>query len=400
VAGAGDNAAELFGTLTGNGAFVAGREGATELLAGLAGVVGSRGSDEEVGIVLGGALSDALARRDDVRRAIVRSLADGLSRSGTSLADFFTKAGAQGKLAPVVVSLFDDARAAAADRKAGESRRTDAVGLLAHAPFDKYGDALVALLDPREPAAVQVAAARALGANPDAGVGPALAARWQSLGPAVRPAVLDALFRRPAHTRALLDALEQKRIAAGDIDPARRALLLESPDEGLRARAAAVFGNARPADKARLIARYAREVAALPGDAGRGEQVFVATCAACHQPPRGPRLGPNLATLQDRSPGTLLNAILDPNREVKPAYVGYVVRTNDGQDFLGVVAAETATSVTLRQAAGVEEVIPRRNIRSMRSSSVSIMPDGLEAGISPPRMADLLRFLQTLRGDR
>jgi putative membrane-bound dehydrogenase-like protein len=399
IAGAGDGAAELFGTLITNGEFVARREGATELLAGLAGVVGSRGSNGEVGMVLGDALGDALAGRDDARRAIVRSLADGLARWGTSLADMFAKPGADGKLAPVVASLFDDARAAATDRKANERRRADAVALLAHAPFAAYGDALTALLDPREPTAVQIAAARALGAHSDPGVGPALVSRWRTLGPSVRPAVLDALFRRPERAGALLDALKRKDIATTDIDPARRTMLLEHPDEKLRARAAALFQGVRPSDKVELVARYAREVADLPGDADRGQQVFRATCAACHQPERGPRLGPNLATLQDRSPGTLLNAILDPNRDVKPGFVSYVIRTTDGQDFAGVVTAETAASVTLRQAAGVEEAIPRKNIRLMKSSGLSMMPEGLEAGIPPRQMADLLRFLQALKAE-
>jgi len=398
VAGAGDGAAELFAALAGGPDFVARPDGAADLLAGLAGVVGARGRREEVGRVLDGVQGAALAGRDDARRAVFRALADGLSRSGTSLADFIAGAGSDGTLPPALATLFDDARAVARDRKADERRRTEAIALLAHAPFAGYGDALADLLEPKEPAAVQVATARALGAHADAGVGPALTSRWKTLGPAVRPAVLDALFRRPVHLRALLDALERKQIAATDIDAARRSLLLESPDEAVRARAVALFGAPRPTDKRELVARYAREIADLPGDAGRGRQVFLATCAACHQPERGPRLGPNLATLQDRSPGTLLNAILDPNRDVKLAYVAYVVRTTDGQDLLGVVASETANSLTLRQAAGVEEVVPRPSIRSMKASGLSIMPEGLEAGISPQQMADLLRFVQGVQG--
>ena len=109
------------------------------------------------------------------------------------------------------------------------------------------------------------------------------------------------------------------------------------------------------------------------------------------------RVGPNLATLEDRSPGTLLIAILDPNRDVKPNFVNYLIDTRDGQDLSGIVASETSTSITLHRAGGGEELILRRNIKSMRSTGLSLMPEGLESGIDDQQMADLVQFLQVLK---
>ena len=54
---------------------------------------------------------------------------------------------------------------------------------------------------------------------------------------------------------------------------------------------------------------------------------------------------------------------------------------------------ETATSVTLRQAYGKETVIPRANISKMQSQGVSLMPEGLEAGLAAQDLADLLEYI-------
>ena len=55
----------------------------------------------------------------------------------------------------------------------------------------------------------------------------------------------------------------------------------------------------------------------MAGDRERGREVFAKVCATCHQAEgRGIDVGPNLATVTNRSPEDLLVHILDPNREV------------------------------------------------------------------------------------
>jgi putative heme-binding domain-containing protein len=62
-----------------------------------------------------------------------------------------------------------------------------------------------------------------------------------------------------------------------------------------------------------------------------------------------------------------------------------------------VIASETATSITLRRAGGGEDVLLRGNIKSVRSTGISLMPEGLEAGTDYQQMADLLKYLQVLK---
>jgi putative heme-binding domain-containing protein len=58
-----------------------------------------------------------------------------------------------------------------------------------------------------------------------------------------------------------------------------------------------------------------------------------------------------------------------------------------------MIAAETATSITLRQAAGGQETLLRSDIEAVKSSGKSLMPEGLEKKIGPEEMRDLIGFL-------
>ena len=90
-----------------------------------------------------------------------------------------------------------------------------------------------------------------------------------------------------------------------------------------------------------------------------------------------------------------MNSILDPNREVPAQYLAYVIETKDGGMLVGVVASETPTTVTLRQAFGVETAVTRTQIKTMRSQGTSLMPEGMEEGLKPQDLADLIEFITT-----
>jgi putative heme-binding domain-containing protein len=63
----------------------------------------------------------------------------------------------------------------------------------------------------------------------------------------------------------------------------------------------------------------------------------------------------------------------------------------------GILTAETATSITLRQQGGKDAVIPRSEIDELKSSGQSLMPEGLERSIPPEDMAHLLSFIKNWR---
>ena len=142
-----------------------------------------------------------------------------------------------------------------------------------------------------------------------------------------------------------------------------------------------------------MIAHYASALSS-PGDAARGRIVFERECMACHRlGERGHQVGPNLALVRNRTPEALVAAILDPNRDVQPSYVNYVVTDTDGRTATGMITAETANSITLRSAGGIEETILRTELRDISSSALSLMPEGLEAALPAQAMADLLAYI-------
>jgi putative heme-binding domain-containing protein len=134
----------------------------------------------------------------------------------------------------------------------------------------------------------------------------------------------------------------------------------------------------------------------LKGEPAHGKKIYEERCISCHRlGHEGYVLGPDLITVKNTGKEKLLVNIVDPNCEVRPDYVSYVIETKDDQSLIGLITSETTTSVTLRQAYGKEDVINRSNILKMQSQGQSLMPEGLEAGLAPQDAADLLEYIET-----
>jgi putative heme-binding domain-containing protein len=87
-------------------------------------------------------------------------------------------------------------------------------------------------------------------------------------------------------------------------------------------------------------------------------------------------------------------AILDPNREVNPQFVAVRILTTSGVVLDGLVASETATSVTLKRQGGDVDTILKVRIEKMVRSTLSLMPEGLEKVLDQQQLADLIAFLK------
>src|SRR5262249_33591822 len=126
--------------------------------------------------------------------------------------------------------------------------------------------------------------------------------------------------------------------------------------------------------------------------------VFKKECSACHQLEGvGSQIGAALSAIRDQGTEAVLLNILDPNREVKPQYLSYVLVTGAGRIITGMITVETANGITLRRADGTSETVLRFDIEELRSTGVSFMPEGLEKQIDVPAMADLLAYLKAVK---
>ena len=90
----------------------------------------------------------------------------------------------------------------------------------------------------------------------------------------------------------------------------------------------------------------------------------------------------------------LLSDILEPSRQVASDFVSYSITTAAGDTLTGLLISETASGLTLRRAGLPDEMIPRAQIKEVQASGRSLMPEGLEAGLNPQDLADLLEFLR------
>jgi len=329
---------------------------------------------------------------DDLRGRVVLAVGAGLKRARGSLKTTLSDATWE-RLAP----LFD-AAAQAADSDEPAARRAAAIALVGLSGPERTLEALPPLLDARQPSEVQLAALRALAEQPGPAASEAILDQWKAMSPSARREAAEVLFSRVEGVKALLAAVESRKLATAEIDPLRLKQLREHPDEAIRARALKSFGDAdAPRARGAVIAAY-RPALDGEGDREKGRAVYLKNCATCHRAEgQGIEVGPDLATVASRSPEDILTHVLDPNREVAANYLNYNVATVDGRVISGIIASESAAALVLKRAEGVSEVVPRDQIDQIASTGISLMPEGLETDMPPADLKDLIAFVRSIR---
>ena len=352
-------------------------------------IVGARGKAEEFEKLF--AVVRDLPEDQRVISFVALGLGDGIKRSGKLLSAVLAASSHAG--AARLRQALQAALTTMADSKAEPSVRQQAVPLLSFVEFPQARDALAPLLQTPQPAAVQAQAVRVLAGHRQAEVPALLLANYRMLAPEARGETVEALVSRPEWQPALLDAIDAKTVAVFDVPHIRRNLLVRSTNAAVKERSVKLFESAMTARK-QVVDKYREALPALKSDRLKGEVVFRRECQACHRVGEvGQDIGPNMATIRHRAPEEVLLHILDPNREVGPNYIAYVIVTDEGRVLTGLIAEETAHSITLRRATGERETILRSNIEEFAATGQSLMPVGFEDRIPPQEMADLLAFL-------
>ena len=277
--------------------------------------------------------------------------------------------------------------------------RVAAAWLLGRDPAGEVEDTrlLASVLEPQAPQPLQAAGLGRLSELNGAGVAGAILERWDRLLPGTRGRVFDLLLRRDAWVSVLLDRIQAGDPSPADIGVAFRQRLLTHPNREIQARAARVLQQGVRADRQALVAAYLPGVTTATGKAPHGAALFQQHCATCHRlNNEGEGAAPDLASLVDRSPERVLVALLDPNRAVEDRYRTYVARGRNGDEITGMLVGETANSVTLATAAGARETLLRQDLETLRSTRLSLMPEGFEQALKPQDVADLIAYLDAV----
>jgi putative membrane-bound dehydrogenase-like protein len=288
------------------------------------------------------------------------------------------------------------AEGTAADRKADAVLRADALELLALAKSDREAHLLESLLDPQEPDTVQIAAVKALNSVRSPKVGALLLAKWNGMSAPVRAEATSTLLSGGSdRVRLLLEAVKNGDVQTWQLEPYKPRLFMD-PDPAVRELARTLFEQSS-AQRQQVLKQY-QTALNMTGDVTRGKETFSRVCSRCHALDGvGVAVGPNLGTVRNHPASELLEDIILPSKSIESGFETYVVELTSGDIVDGIMSAQTSATITLRQEQGRETIIARQDIKGMRVSKVSMMPEGLEKQISVSQMVDLLTFLKAVR---
>jgi uncharacterized protein len=251
-----------------------------------------------------------------------------------------------------------------------------------------------ALLQPSLSGDLQRAVISTLGETSDTAAAGALVAAYPRLSSALRDAVVAQIFKRPSWTEFLIGELEAKRILPNDLGVSAIFRLRTHPDKAVAKKASevldAILGTQNKA-KAQIVESL-YPLVNKPGDAAKGKAIFTENCLKCHgYKGEGRSIAPDLTGMGVHGKHELLVNLIDPNRAVETNYVSFNVRLKNGEVFNGIVAKETRDLVVLKNNEGDRE-IRRSDIDAMKSTGLSLMPEGLES-LGADAIRDILHFL-------
>lgn len=137
------------------------------------------------------------------------------------------------------------------------------------------------------------------------------------------------------------------------------------------------------------------EILKLAGDVQRGKTA-VTVCYACHHiGDQGAEFGPDLTMFgKTQTRETIVNSIVNPSAEIAHGYEGSEVTARDGTVIDGIIVANR-DPVIIKSMAGQIQTVPRKNVKSVKSLSYSLMFSADMLGLDAQTLADIAAYLQS-----
>jgi putative membrane-bound dehydrogenase-like protein len=259
---------------------------------------------------------------------------------------------------------------------------------------------LLELITPRTSPQLAQGILEAVGRSEAPALGTVLVEMVPALTPAVRPTAVRVVLARADWSRALLDAMDEGKVAMSELSLDQKQALNTHPNRAIarRARALLARGGGLPNPDRQKVVDQLTPLTLRTGDAAAGKVVFKNHCAKCHMHSgEGNKIGPDLTGMAVHPKAHLLVDIMDPSRDVEGNFRQYVVATKAGRVVSGLLASETKTAVEILDAEGKLHAVQREDIEELQASNKSLMPEGFEKQMSADDLVNLLEFL-TQRG--
>jgi putative heme-binding domain-containing protein len=130
------------------------------------------------------------------------------------------------------------------------------------------------------------------------------------------------------------------------------------------------------------------------GDAQKGKLQFTARCAVCHKLfGEGGAIGPELTGYDRTNADFWLDNLFTPSLEIREGFGTYNVTTKGGQLLTGLMDAQDGQGIVLKDLAGNKTAIKQSDIEKLEASPISLMPEGLTAGMSDADLKDFFAYL-------
>lgn len=151
------------------------------------------------------------------------------------------------------------------------------------------------------------------------------------------------------------------------------------------------------------INTYADYAMGHKGSLERGRELFQnqkrLACTTCHTVNGSGNLaGPELANVGAKfQRRDLIRAVLEPSKEIAGGYSTTVIIAKDDEEYQGIIKDAGEDWVALMNGDGKLRRFERKDIKEQHLGKNSLMPEGLQNGLSLDEFTDLIAYLENLR---
>jgi len=217
----------------------------------------------------------------------------------------------------------------------------------------------------------------------------------------VRQAAVRALGESTPGAQVLLKMAEQKDYPQ-QLQQAFAAALTTSSAPQIRNAAAAIFPPS-PGKDARPLPSIP-DLAKRSGNADQGKIIFntTGTCNKCHQVNGiGQEVGPNLSEIGKKlAKPAMYESILFPSAAISHGFENWLVVTDEGQIYTGLLVSETDQELKIKDDKGIVRTISPASIDERKKQDVSLMPADLQKLLTADELVNVIEYLTTLKERR
>jgi putative heme-binding domain-containing protein len=227
-----------------------------------------------------------------------------------------------------------------------------------------------------------------------------LLAHWANLPAEQQISTIEPLTAQPNTMMKLVQAVQEGRVSKDMVNTNQVRKWQSSDHTDLKAALAKIWGQIREGDNIERQKLVKEKLALLrneksQGSVERGQKVFQRVCSQCHQlHGAGTEVGPNIENNGRGNLEQLVSNVFDPSLVIGNAFQARIVITVDGEVVTGLVIADDERFLKLKiQGGKIVEFDKEKDIEAVKTSTKSLMPDGIEEQLTQQEILDLFALL-------